>query len=658
MVDNNVQNIKFLRNGVVFVPSNDPVKTARQVASDAMNEQLNSLADGTAILGRYKETDGDVKTLVGFAYISGNTKTLTVFDVDGASANVDEKIKTAIQALNSNATSKDGKNVQVKVTETDGKITAVNITDNTVNSDDVNTAITNAINKLDASDSAVPGQYVSQVSQADGKIAVSRVALPDASSVSGASKVIIDVTQDKGAITASAANLSGVKLDGYSEAATTGDVASTDTLGEALGKLQKTIHEMDKPASAEDGKVVTTISENDGVVSEKKVNVKDLQLGGYSKDTSATGAIASTDTVNEALSKLENKAAAITIANADKSINVTTSATGTDINVNINSDEKVIKKDGNGGLYTNIAISAATSAELATLGTNVQEAYKLVATNGTKLGEFIKIYKDSSLVNLYLGNVDDLLSGTTAQTEESESSVVVPGSGREALVWIVQLADGKYKLAAVDVESFLQESEFKYGLQVSNHEVSVKVDSASEAVTTGKSATANVLSVSSEGVKVGNIQAAIDYKVSTLDATVGSQTVASGNHVAVEVVEADGVLTALTVIENDIASDSALTAEIAARKAVDGQSGDTYAANANANYIGNATTLNDADIKLDAALKVVDNAMLTGVAAGNGIIVSDKASKSQTISAKVNGDGGIVNDATGLHLGYIDAGIY
>ena len=75
-------------------------------------------------------------------------------------------------------------------------------------------------------------------------------------------------------------------------------------------------------------------------------------------------------------------------------------------------------------------------------------------------------------------------------------------------------------------------------------------------------------------------------------------------------------------------------------------------------YIGNAKSLNDADVKLDAALKVVDNAMLTRVAAGNGIIVSDKASKSQKISAKVNGDGGIVNDETGLHLGYIDAGIY
>ena len=91
--NNNVQNVKFLRNGNVFTPSIDPVKTAREVALDAMEQQKENLADGTAILGRYKETDGFVKTLVGFAYISNDAKTLTVFDVDGAGADVDKKIR-------------------------------------------------------------------------------------------------------------------------------------------------------------------------------------------------------------------------------------------------------------------------------------------------------------------------------------------------------------------------------------------------------------------------------------------------------------------------------------------------------------------------------------------------------------------------------------
>ena len=47
--------------------------------------------------------------------------------------------------------------------------------------------------------------------------------------------------------------------------------------------------------------------------------------------------------------------------------------------------------------------------------------------------------------------------------------------------------------------------------------------------------------------------------IAALDATVGSTTVATGKHVAVQVVETDGVLTSLTVTEDDIASATALS---------------------------------------------------------------------------------------------------
>lgn len=46
-----------------------------------------------------------------------------------------------------------------------------------------------------------------------------------------------------------------------------------------------------------------------------------------------------------------------------------------------------------------------------------------------------------------------------------------------------------------------------------------------------------------------------------------------------------------------------LNTEIEARKTVDGQSGQTYAANDATNYISEATDLNNADVKLDSALK-------------------------------------------------------
>lgn len=744
MANNNVQNVKFLRNGSVFTPSIDPVKTAREVALSAMNGQLNSLADGTAILGRYQETNGIVKTLVGFAYISGETKTLTVFDVDGAGADVDAKILAAIQALDAEETSSDGKNVQVKVTEVDGKITAVNITtDKTVNSGDVDTAITNAINELDGSVIAETGYFVKSVTEADGKISGTTEALPTVSAISEAGKPITAVSESLGKISATAGTINAEYVDvSYSA------ITATNVKG-ALAEIADEIDAMDKLASAEDGKVVTTVSETDGVVSETKANVKDLQLGGYTKDTTATGNIASSDTINAALSKLENKAAAITITNADGSINVTTGASGTDINVNINSGEHVLAKDGNNGLYTNISLSSITPTS-----TTVKEEYQLTATDGTKLGDTIKIYKDSSIVEIYLGTSGDSVDATTGVITKLDGD-------KQYLNYVYFKADGTYEMTKINISVFITEQEFASGVTFDSTENKVKgvVDQASE----------NFLTVGADGFKLAGVQDAINTAISGLDATVGSTTIATGKHVAVEVVEVNGVLTTLTVTENniadaddltqeiadreagdtalsnrlgdgvtstntaaaqlaalsgnsstdtsattsvegakkyakqyadekvaaavdgldatvsgetgdgkvnvkvteadgvitavdvvgtDIASASALTAEIAARKAVDGQDGQTYAANTSANYISAATSLNDADVKLDAALKTADDAMLTSVVAGNGITVTAKANKSQTISAKVNGDGGIVNDTDGLHLGYIDAGIY
>lgn len=735
MANNNVQNVKFLRNGVVFGPSND--KTARQVALDAMEQQKANLSDGTAILGRYKETDSVVKTLVGFAYISDDAKTLTVFDVDGAGADVDEKIKTAIEALNAEITSSDNTNVQVKVTEVGGKITAVNITnDKTVNSGDVNTAITNAINELDGSVVAESGFYVKSVTEADGKISGTTEALPSLEEVKEIGKPIVAVSENKGQVAASAGNINANYVDvSYSA------ITATNVKG-ALAEIADEIDAMDLAVVSGDGEVITAVSEEDGKVSASKTAIKDVKLTGYVKNTTATGDISGNDDIEDALSKLENKIGSNAITNADGSITVTpANGSTTDVKVHIKSDEKVIKLDGKGGgIYTDIKIASATPSS-----TTVKEEYNLLDSEGNALGTSIKIYKDSSISKIYLGYSDD--------TVDENTGVITSGTTGEpqSLNYVYHKEDGKYEMVHVDVSKFLVESEFASGVTADAIGVVHGVVDTNSETNSGGTA---FLTVDADGFKVNGIKQEIIDRINELDATVGSTTVESGKHVAVQVVEDAGKLTALTVTETDIASKSlldglsgktvtevassndsieatlsdaadktkhldiitdaskikmsgftstdalsdikesssvteaflevdnvitekaevistalndleatkaektALDAEIAARKAVDGQDGQTYVANANVNYIGNATSLNDADIKLDAALKVVDDAMLTGVAAGDGITVSVKNNKSQIIDVKINNDGGIVNDGTGLHLGYIDAGIY
>ena len=421
-----------------------------------------------------------------------------------------------------------------------------------------------------------------------------------------------------------------------------------DALDKALNGVQNQINGMDKAADAVAGQVVTTISQVDGKVSETKANVKDLQLGGYAKDANATGAIASTDTINAALSKLENKANAITISNADGSINVKSSATGTDINVNIKSDEKVIKKDGNGGLYTNLNLVKISES----LPTTVKERYELRDSYNNKIGESIDIAKDSHIVSItYITN-----SGDTHY---------------QNLEYKYIDAEGNTKTEYVDISSLVLEAEFKDGLEVVDHQVKAKIATDSEVDSQGTPV--SFLTVGPDGLKLSGIKDEIARNIAALDYT---DTAADGQYVT-KVDEANGkisveranvsdavlngyekgvkpestVITATdklkdaiaklehqidnakaaattkvvegtdagnnmtivpttgddesvtyTVNLTDVASKAALDAEIAARKAVDGQSGQTYVANADANYINAVTSLNAADVQLDAIL--------------------------------------------------------
>ena len=296
--------------------------------------------------------------------------------------------------------------------------------------------------------------------------------------------------------------------------------------------------------------------------------------------------------------------------------------------------DDIAKVDGNAKSYKIVKVTES-------LGENVKEQYKLQETVGKEskfVGEPINIYKDSSL-----------------------KSVALDG---QTLNFTYILADGEESTVGVDVSTFLAESEFADGLQVTNHIVSVKIDPTSE----------KFLTVGKDGVKLAGVQDAINNAVAGLDVT---DTAKAGEYVS-KVSETDGKIaveranvsdavlngyakgekptstaiaatddvkgalaklehqvdaakaattkvvegtdegnnmtiasatsetdgsTTYTINLTDVASKAALDAEIAARKAVDGQDGQTYAANGGTTYISGAKSLNDADVKLDAALK-------------------------------------------------------
>ena len=151
---------------------------------------------------------------------------------------------------------------------------------------------------------------------------------------------------------------------------------------------------------------------------------------------------------------------------------------------------------------------------------------------------------------------------TYADTKVAELNAKVTGASAHVSVEIVE-ENGKLTTVTVAETDIASVSALNNAVSALTEAISDEADTARAA----ESGLASRLAVI-EGDAEGSIKKALvdakdyaDEKVNGLDATVGSQTIAKDKHVAVEVVQVDGKLTAVTVVEDDIASADALTAE-------------------------------------------------------------------------------------------------
>lgn len=343
-----------------------------------------------------------------------------------------------------------------------------------------------------------------------------------------------------------------------------------DALEKAIGEsgsvnaqITKAIEALDVDAVGGTGKVITTVSETDGKIAATAIDLTAVNVIAESTLASDNAVAVTGTTVKDQIASL---AASI----------------------------KTVIKDAK-----SYSVKKLTEDEVTALGeSNVREAYKLIDEDGTQVeGDTIKIYKDSSL-----------------------KSVALDG---QTLNFTYILADGSESTVGVDVSTFLAESEFGKGLEVVNHIVNVKVDTASE----------GFLTVGENGVKLSGVQEAINAaktaliggaadeyntlgkledKIQEVDAKAsGAHTVVNAKadgHVIVTIAKSgDSSHDIVTVTENDIASATDLTNEIAHRKAVTGIKGNAYEAHLDDTIIGTAADLDDADVKLATKLKAVSD---------------------------------------------------
>ena len=294
--------------------------------------------------------------------------------------------------------------------------------------------------------------------------------------------------------------------------------------GSVAKSVKDAIDALDVAQVGGTGKVITTVSETNGKISATAIDLKAENVA-FTPTTNVNGAV---------------------------------DVTGSNVKAAIASLAKSVKSTQNSAAtYKVVKVTEG-------LATNVKEAYQLVQTvNGadTNIPVQIPIYKDQTLKSVEL----------VAEDDKKKKG--------QFMKYTYINADGADSIVYVDCSKLLAESEFKNGLAVSAAgEVSVKIDETSEPF----------LTVGEGGVKLERVQDSIDQaktdllggattdydtlgklegKIKTLDdkATKAHTEVVAKptGHVTVAVADStDKTHKVVTVSENDIASATALTAEI------------------------------------------------------------------------------------------------
>jgi hypothetical protein len=383
--------------------------------------------------------------------------------------------------------------------------------------------LSGAIAALDYADTAIVDEYVSAINQTDGKISVNRAKFADAIVAKDAEGNNVKLADKFAAIDTAIANAqataiaSGTKL--VKDAAAS-NITVTENRDASTGALTYTIGQSDIASAALLGTLNDAATANTAfgkaAAAQAEAEAASGQCLVIDNSLKESGAVGSKIKANaDAIATLNGTGAgSVSKAVADAKAELLGDAAA-EYNTLGKLEDKIQEVAGAAKSYEIVAVTEG-------LASNVKEAFKLVDEKGVQSGVQINVYKDSALKSIALEGAD--------------------GSKQE-LVYTYTLADGTDEEVRVDVSKFLAEAEFKNGLEVSlvNGTVSVKVDEASE----------DFLTVSENGVKLSGVQNAIDSKVNGLNANVSS---AEGGKVKVNVVEANGVITGVTVTESDIAS--------------------------------------------------------------------------------------------------------
>lgn len=373
---------------------------------------------------------------------------------------------------------------------------------------------------------------------------------------------------------------------------------STSTSGETSVEGAKKytdgkIAELDFTDAAVENEYVSSVSETDGRITVSRTAIPIIGVTDSKEDGKFVTSI-----------KLEGNT-----VQAERAQITSSQVSRVETDITGDTVEKALKAVKDSSIVT---LSSTTPSD----GTSVLKKYTLYQNN-EKIGD-IDIPKDLVVTS---GSV---VKGTWSGNVFNE---VESGKGTALKLVIANQTEPVY----INTLDLVKDHVGGNGISISDkNEISINIADGNEG---------DFLKLDAEGLKLVGVDAAIKKSATVVEKK------ADDAHITVSSrTETDGHVV-YTIGSANIASADSITAETETRKTIEGQSGNTYTANTGATYISGATSLNDADVKLDEAIKNLSSSVgKATILAGNGISVDNTPTNGTKVSVK------LVNEGSGLEL--------
>lgn len=375
-----------------------------------------------------------------------------------------------------------------RVDTLEGKVTTL---ESKVDVDSVSGAIATAIEALDVVDSVVANQFVTAVSETDGKVSVTRRALTEAD--------IPTISQSK---------VSGL-TDSLAGKVNTSDVSTATTVSEEMSASTKVATE----------KLVYGAVKSANATAQGYVDAVDAKLGdGFSLDSTVSEQLAAVKATADAAATDANLQAEITRAkgveavlrtDVDKKVasvsgaNAIQVTTGTTPTVSLKlADEQgnvTLSQDSN-GLKASVVIPTATV-------TGVKSGDKVLSLSGTELTSTISLTYESGTKKINLTGIDNEVIASIDATAFIKDGMVqgVSFNPSTKKLTITFNTDAGTEPIEVDLTSLVDTYTAGNGISISGNVVSAKVDESTE----------SFLTVGTTGIKLAGVQNAIDAGVAS-----------------------------------------------------------------------------------------------------------------------------------------------